>query len=69
MLLCRMRCCNAIGAAPCCHTTTCSFFPPDVRYVADHAKRAMSRFPSCDGFYYGVDYRRDMVWWWCRFCG
>ncbi|EFN58201.1 hypothetical protein CHLNCDRAFT_7151, partial [Chlorella variabilis] len=37
------------------------FFPPDVRYVADHAKRAMSRFPSCDGFYYGVDYRRDMV--------
>jgi tetratricopeptide (TPR) repeat protein len=33
-----------------------SFFPPDVFYVADHAKRAMSRFPLCDGFYYGVDY-------------
>ncbi len=33
-----------------------SFFPPDVGYVADHAKRAMSRFPLCDGLYYGVDY-------------
>ncbi|HEU5079089.1 MAG TPA: DUF5107 domain-containing protein [Opitutaceae bacterium] len=35
-----------------------SFFPPDVNYVADHAKRAMSRFPLCDGSYYGVDYAR-----------
>ncbi len=33
-----------------------SFFPPDVRFVADHAKRAVSRFPLCDGRYYGVDY-------------
>ena len=33
-----------------------SFFPPDVQYVADHAKRAMSRFPLCDGHYYGVNY-------------
>ncbi|KAL4858553.1 hypothetical protein ACK3TF_001510 [Chlorella vulgaris] len=33
-----------------------SFFPPDVRYVADHAKRAMSHFPECKGTYYGVDY-------------
>jgi tetratricopeptide (TPR) repeat protein len=33
-----------------------SFFPPDVYYVADHAKRAMSGFPQCNGFYYGVDY-------------
>ena len=33
-----------------------SFFPPDVRYVADHAKRAISKFPLCDGRYYGVDY-------------
>jgi tetratricopeptide (TPR) repeat protein len=33
-----------------------SFFPPDVQYVADHAKRAMSRFPHCDNSYYGVDY-------------
>lgn len=33
-----------------------SFFPPDVQYVADHARRAISRFPLCDGAYYGVDY-------------
>lgn len=33
-----------------------SFFPPDVHYVADHAKRAISRFPVCSGSYYGVDY-------------
>jgi len=35
-----------------------SFFPPDVSFVADHAKRAMSRFPLCDGQYYGVDYAK-----------
>jgi tetratricopeptide (TPR) repeat protein len=34
-----------------------SFFPPDVYYVADHAKRAMSEFPLCTGRYYGLDYR------------
>ena len=34
-----------------------SFFPPDVHYVADHAGRAISSFPLCDGVYYGVDYR------------
>jgi tetratricopeptide (TPR) repeat protein len=33
-----------------------SFFPPDVHWVADHARRAMSRFPLCDGHYYGVNY-------------
>lgn len=33
-----------------------SFFPPDVHYVADHAKRAMSRYPLCTGRYYGVNY-------------
>ena len=33
-----------------------AFFPPDVRYVADHAKRAMSTFPVARGRYYGVDY-------------
>ncbi len=33
-----------------------SFFPPDVHFVADHAKRAMSRFPLCDGTYYGINY-------------
>ncbi len=38
------------------HESYQSFFPGDVRYVADHAKRAMSRFPLCDGHYYGVNY-------------
>jgi tetratricopeptide (TPR) repeat protein len=33
-----------------------SFFPPDVYYVADHAKRAMSTFPLCADRYYGVKY-------------
>ena len=33
-----------------------SFFPPDVQYVADHAKRAVSRFPLCEERYYGVNY-------------
>ena len=33
-----------------------AYFPPDVHYVADHAKRAMSTFPVARGRYYGVDY-------------
>jgi tetratricopeptide (TPR) repeat protein len=33
-----------------------SFFPPDVYYVADHARRSMSEYPLCQGCYYGVDY-------------
>ncbi|RYG43953.1 DUF5107 domain-containing protein, partial [bacterium] len=33
-----------------------SFFPPDAHVVADHAKRALSRYPLCDDHYYGVDY-------------
>ncbi len=33
-----------------------SFFPTDVRYVADHAKRATTTFPLSTGKYYGVDY-------------
>lgn len=33
-----------------------SFFPPDVRHIADHARRASSEFPLCGGRYYGVDY-------------
>jgi tetratricopeptide (TPR) repeat protein len=33
-----------------------SFFPTDVRYVADHAKRAVTTFPQSNGVYYGVDY-------------
>jgi tetratricopeptide (TPR) repeat protein len=44
-----------------------SFFPPDVRYVADHAVRAMSSFPVAENPYYGVDYRNrpganDLSW-------
>jgi hypothetical protein len=41
-----------------------AFFPPDVTYVADHAKRAMSSFPIARNFYYGVDYRKgvDISW-------
>ncbi|UWZ86801.1 DUF5107 domain-containing protein [Occallatibacter riparius] len=33
-----------------------SFFPGDVRFVADHAKRAVTSFPLSDGRYYGVNY-------------
>ena len=33
-----------------------SFFPPDVFYVADHARRSMSEYPLCQDKYYGVDY-------------
>ena len=41
-----------------------AFFPPDVTYVADHAKRAISSFPVARNFYYGVDYRKgvDISW-------
>ena len=38
------------------HEAYQSFFPPDTICVADHARRAMSKFPLCDGLYYGVDY-------------
>lgn len=38
------------------HESYQSFFPPDVYYVADHARRSMSRYPLCEGSYYGVDY-------------
>lgn len=30
-----------------------SFFPEDVRYVADHARRALTAFPAADRDYYG----------------
>ena len=33
-----------------------SFFPRDVRVVADHAKRAVTAFPRADRPYYGIDY-------------
>ncbi|WP_460796831.1 DUF5107 domain-containing protein [Microbacterium sp. GXF0217] len=34
-----------------------SFFPEDVRHVADHARRALTSFPRADRPYYGVDYQ------------
>lgn len=40
------------------HEAYQSFFPPDVYYVADHARRSMSRYPLCEGIYYGVNYGR-----------
>ena len=41
-----------------------AFFPPDVCFVADHAKRAVSSFPIAKNFYYGVDYTKgvDLAW-------
>ncbi|HUD99726.1 MAG TPA: DUF5107 domain-containing protein [Bryobacteraceae bacterium] len=41
-----------------------AFFPPDVTFVADHARRALSSFPVARGFYYGVDYGAgvDISW-------
>ncbi len=41
-----------------------AFFPPDVTFVADHAKRAMSSYPIARNLYYGVDYTRgvDISW-------
>ena len=33
-----------------------SFFPTDVHWVADHARRAITSFPRADRPYYGVDY-------------
>jgi tetratricopeptide (TPR) repeat protein len=41
-----------------------AFFPPDVTFVADHAKRAISSFPVAHNSYYGVDYRpgTDISW-------
>jgi tetratricopeptide (TPR) repeat protein len=44
------------NAAVHVHELYQSFFPPDVQHVADHAKRAVSRFPLCDGLYYGINY-------------
>ncbi|HEX8711731.1 MAG TPA: DUF5107 domain-containing protein [Terracidiphilus sp.] len=41
-----------------------AFFPPDVTFVADHAKRAIISFPIARGRYYGVDYSpgTDISW-------
>ncbi len=38
------------------HESYQSFFPPDVSYVADHARRSMSEYPLAQGRYYGVSY-------------
>ena len=38
------------------HQAYQSFFPPDVYYVADHARRSMSQYPLCQDHYYGVNY-------------
>lgn len=46
------------NAATRVHEAYQSFFPPDVHYVADHAKRAITTFPLCTGKYYGVDYSK-----------
>ncbi|HLJ75888.1 MAG TPA: DUF5107 domain-containing protein [Acidobacteriaceae bacterium] len=44
------------NAAVHVHEEYQSFFPPDVRMVADHARRAVTEFPLSQGRYYGVDY-------------
>jgi tetratricopeptide (TPR) repeat protein len=33
-----------------------TFFPKDVRYAADHAKRAVTEYPLSQSLYYGIDY-------------
>jgi tetratricopeptide (TPR) repeat protein len=38
-----------------------SFFPKDVRFVADHAKRAITEFPLSQGSYYGINYGQRAV--------
>lgn len=62
----RVRLCNRtwdtqtflwwVNAAVRVHRHYQSFFPPDVRYVADHAQRAVTQFPCSLGTYYGVAY-------------
>ncbi|MGB8479658.1 MAG: DUF5107 domain-containing protein [Acidobacteriaceae bacterium] len=44
------------NAAVRAHEQYQSFFPPDSKFVADHAKRAITSFPESDGRYYGIDY-------------
>ncbi|MGO4586745.1 DUF5107 domain-containing protein [Arthrobacter sp. 2RAF6] len=44
------------NVAAAVHDDYQSFFPPDVAYVADHAKRDVTRFPAPDTPYYGIDY-------------
>jgi tetratricopeptide (TPR) repeat protein len=44
------------NAAARVHERYQSFFPADVRVVADHARRATTGFPRATGHYYGVDF-------------
>lgn len=44
------------NAATHVHEKYQSFFPKDARFVADHARRAMTEFPLSEGIYYGVNY-------------
>ncbi|GAB2845698.1 DUF5107 domain-containing protein [Microbacterium insulae] len=44
------------NAAARVHENYQSFFPDDVGFVADHARRAITAFPHSDRPYYGVDY-------------
>lgn len=44
------------NAATRVHEHYQSFFPRDVRCVADHAKRAVTEFPHSLGTYYGINY-------------
>lgn len=46
------------NAATRVHELYQSFFPPDVHFVADHARRATSTYPFCSGTYYGIDYAK-----------
>ncbi len=49
------------NAAVHVHEQYQSFFPRDVHYVADHAKRAVTEFPLSRGRYYGVNYGERAV--------
>ncbi|HEX4769608.1 MAG TPA: DUF5107 domain-containing protein [Bryobacteraceae bacterium] len=49
------------NAATRVHELYQSFFPPDVHFVADHAKRATSTYPFCTGTYYGIDYGKRAI--------
>lgn len=39
-----------------CHDDYESFFPKDVKFVADHGKREVTSYPYTDSQYYNVDY-------------
>jgi tetratricopeptide (TPR) repeat protein len=44
------------NVATCVNEHYQSFFPGNVRFVADHAKRAVTEFPRSQGNYYGISY-------------